>query len=189
MGSSVTVRLARDDERETARALLAAAYAQYEEALPPENWRRYRADILDLEGRSGTSDLLVAELDGAIVGCVNYYPPGLEVSYPSDSFSEPWPREWSAFRLLAVDPSARGLGIGRALTEECLARSRAQGAPAVGLHTTPFMNVARALYERMGFRRAPAYDFHPAPTILVEAYCLELEQELRTQSAAPTGDQ
>lgn len=168
------VRSARKSERERIRSLLAAAYGQYETAIPQENWTRYLADIVDLEGRAEISELLVAEHDGRVMGCVSYYPPGLEVSYPSESFSEPWPREWSAIRLLAVDPSARGRGIGKLLTEACLARARADGAPAVGLHTTSFMRVAQAMYERMGFVRAPAYDFHPAPTIAVEAYYLAL---------------
>ena len=156
------------------RSLLAAAYGEYEDAIPPENWRRYLADIVDIEGRSKISELLVAERAGAIVGCVSYYPPGGEVSYPSESFSEPWPRDWSAIRLLAVDPAARGAGVGRLLTDVCIARSREQGAAGVGLHTTAFMKVAQALYERMGFTRSPAYDFRPAPTILVEAYGLVL---------------
>lgn len=170
----VTVRSGGAADMDAARSLLAAAYAQYETELPPVNWRRYLADIVDLEGRAATSELLVAEDAGRLVGCVSYYPPGLEVSYPSETFSEPWPREWSAIRLLAVDPSARGRGVGRLLTNACLERARSRGAPAVGLHTTPFMEVARAMYERMGFERAPAYDFHPAPGIVVEAYCLIL---------------
>ena len=35
------------------------------------------------------------------------------------------------------------------------------GAPVLGLHTTAPMKVARAMYERMGFERAPRYDFRP----------------------------
>jgi ribosomal protein S18 acetylase RimI-like enzyme len=173
-GQAPDVRAAGDADIEPVRALLRAAYGQYEADLPRENWERYLADVVDIEGRSDASELLVADLDGSLLGCVSYYPPGLEVSYPSDAFSEPWPREWSAIRLLAVDPSARGAGVGRLLTDACLARSREQGATGVGLHTTSFMKVARAMYERMGFTRAPAYDFHPAPTITVEAYSLSL---------------
>jgi hypothetical protein len=37
------------------------------------------------------------------------------------------------------------------LTEECIRRARARGARAVGLHTTTFMAVARAMYERSGW--------------------------------------
>lgn len=134
----------------------------------------YLKDILDLEGRAAASELVIAERDDEIVGCVSYYPPGAKMSYPSDSFSEHWPADWSAFRLLAVHPSARRGGVGRRLTEACIERARSQGAPAVGLHTTAPMAVARAMYERMGFERAPRYDFQPGPKVLVEAYRLLL---------------
>lgn len=172
--SEVSIRLATDPEIEQARAVLRAAYSEYEASFPAPNWGPYLADILDLEGRADASDLVVAELEGQIVGCVSYFPPGSKASYPSDSFSEHWPAEWSAFRLLAVDPSARGSGVGRRLTVACIERARAQKAPAMGLHTTAPMNVARTMYERMGFERAPRYDFRPGPTVLVEAYRLLL---------------
>ena len=172
--SAMTIRLALGEDIEPARAVLGAAYAEYESAFPPANWERYLADILDLEGRADASELLVAEQDGRVLACVSYFPPGSKASYPSDAFSERWPDDWSAIRLLAVDPSARGGGVGRMVTEACIARARSQGAPAMGLHTTAPMAVARAMYERMGFERVPAYDFRPGPTVLVEAYKLSL---------------
>ena len=172
--SEPDIRIAADEDIEPARAILRAAYGEYESAFPSANWTPYLADILDLEGRAGASELLVAELDGRIVGCVSYFPPGAKASYPSDSFSEHWPDDWSALRLLAVDPSARGGGVGRKLTDACIERARQQGAPTIGLHTTAPMSVARAMYERMGFERAPRFDFRPGPTVLVEAYSLKL---------------
>lgn len=172
--AEIDVRIAREDELESARSVLGAAYAEYESSFPQENWTPYLVDILDLEGRASASELLIAERAGRIVGCVSYFPPGSKTSYPSDSFSEHWPADWAAFRLLAVDPSARGGGVGRRLTEVCIGRAREQGAPAVGLHTTEPMKVARAMYERMGFERAPRFDFHPSPQIAVEAYSLDL---------------
>ena len=172
--SQVIVRPANDRDIEQARSVLAAAYGEYEASFPPENWAIYLRDILDLEGRADESELLIAERSEKVVGCVSFFPPGAKASYPSDSFSEHWPATWGALRLLAVDPSARGGGVGSLLTKECIERSREQGAPAVGLHTTKPMSVARAMYERMGFERVPRYDFQPSPIILVEAYRLLL---------------
>ena len=172
--SEISVRVAVPDDFDSAREVLRAAYSEYESAFPAENWAPYLKDILDLEGRAPESDLLVAEMDGRIVACVSYFPPGAKASYPSDAYSERWPEDWAAVRLLAVDPDARGNGVGRRLTDECIERAREQGATAVGLHTTAPMSVARAMYERMGFGRAPQYDFRPGPDILVEAYRLEL---------------
>ena len=170
----IAVRLAHDSDLEAARSILGAAYAQYADSFPEGSWTVYLADILDLEGRSSESELLIAQRDGRLVGSVSYFPPGSKASYPTDSFSEHWPADWAAFRLLAVDPAARGGGVGRRLTEVCIERARATGAPAVGLHTTEPMKVARDMYERMGFERAPAYDFHPSDEVSVEAYRLEL---------------
>ena len=172
--SGVTSRNASPEDVELARSVLEAAYVEYESAFPAANWTRYLADILDLEGRAAESELLVAELEGRLVGCVSYFPPGAKASYPSDAFSEHWPSDWAAFRLLAVDPAARGSGVGRHLTQACIERARLAGAPAVGLHTTAPMQVARSMYERMGFERAPRYDFRPGPEVLVEAYRLLL---------------
>ena len=39
----------------------------------------------------------------------------------------------------------------RALTDECLARARADRAPVIGLHTAEMMTAARTLYEAAGF--------------------------------------
>ena len=170
--SETDVRRADEQDIEAVRSVLRAAYAQYENEFPREVWISYLADILDLEGRAATSELWIAERDGQVLGCVSYYPPGSKAEYPTEAFHEHWPSDWAAFRLLAVDPSARGSGVGRLLTELCIERARAADAPALGLHTTAQMSVARELYERMGFERAPAYDF--SDEVVVEAYRLEL---------------
>ena len=78
------------------------------------------------------------------------------------------------FRLLGVHPDARGRGIGRLLTEECLRRARRAGRGAMGLHTTQPMAIARTMYERMGFVRMPEHDFYPVPGFHVMAYRLPL---------------
>lgn len=42
------------------------------------------------------------------------------------------------------------------------------------LHTTEAMQVAMAMYERMGFHHAQELDFHPAPDLTVKGYRLDL---------------
>jgi ribosomal protein S18 acetylase RimI-like enzyme len=63
-------------------------------------------------------------------------------------------------RMLAVDPRARGRGVGEMLVAECLrlAAGPPWSADAVALWTQPQMAAARRLYERTGFVRVPERD-------------------------------
>ena len=148
--------------------LIRDAYQEYQAHFAPQHWEGYARDIMDVRSRLDTSELIVAENPGGLVGAVTFYP---NIS-PSNQGG--WPAGWTGIRLLAVSPDARGMGVGRVLMDECLRRSRLMSATAMGLHTTELMAVARAMYARMGFVQVPEYDFQAEPEVLVLGYRLDL---------------
>jgi ribosomal protein S18 acetylase RimI-like enzyme len=164
----IVIRDAHLDELDEVSSLLRDAYRQYENFIPSERWKNYLEDIMNVRSRLGESDLIVAELKGKLGGCVTLYLDG------SKTFPEAWPKGWPVIRLLAVHPDYRGQGIGQALMQDCIRRCRQAKVSVIGLHTTEVMDIARRMYERMGFERFPESDFHPAPGITVMAYRLKL---------------
>ncbi|MDI3562300.1 GNAT family N-acetyltransferase [Bradyrhizobium sp. Arg816] len=135
-----------------------AAFAQFERHY--SDWPLFAIHVAKMPELAKTGEIIVAEDGGQIVGAVAYVGP----QAPKPAFFDP---AWPVIRMLVVDPAARGKGIGRQLTEECLRRAERDQSPAIALHTTPIMTVALPMYQRMGFTRV-----REAPDILGVPYAV-----------------
>jgi ribosomal protein S18 acetylase RimI-like enzyme len=65
----------------------------------------------------------------------------------------------SSFRMLAVDVTAQGRGVGEALVRRCLADAAEAGSSAVFIHSGTWMHAAHRLYRRLGFEFVPERDW------------------------------
>jgi GNAT superfamily N-acetyltransferase len=79
----------------------------------------------------------IAERDGRIVGSI---------------FCVSKSRTTAALRILYVEPSARGLGIGNRLVDECIAFAKDAGYRKLTLWTNSVLESARRIYQSKGFQ-------------------------------------
>jgi GNAT superfamily N-acetyltransferase len=86
----------------------------------------------------------IAERDGSNVGCV------FLVQARDDASGALVPKT-AQLRMLLVEPSARGLGIGARLVAECERFARAQGYRRIVLWTNSVLSAARAIYAKSGY--------------------------------------
>jgi len=150
MADSIHIRDYRSSDAGDVNRIAIAAYDQYRDQF--QDWPAMLAWLSQASALSETGELIVAEVQTGFAGAVTYFGPNSQ----KDTFFE---KCWSAIRMLVVDPRFRGKGLGRALSTECVARARRDGAPVIALHTSPIMTVALPMYLRMGFTKA--YDVPP----------------------------
>ena len=89
---------------------------------------------------SPADTLLIARHEGKIVGTLTL------VMFPIPTGMRAWIED------VVVDESARGQGIGEALSLEALSIAQAAGARTVDLTSRPSRQAAGKLYEKVGFQ-------------------------------------
>jgi ribosomal protein S18 acetylase RimI-like enzyme len=137
----VSIRDARSDEVELVRVL----FLEYAAGLDVDlGFQGFDDELAGLPGNY--TSLLLAEVEGSVAGCagVREFAPGV-----------------GELKRLYVRAAFRGHGLGRALSEEAIARARDAGFATLRLDTLPTMQAAAALYRSLGFREIPPYRHNP----------------------------
>jgi ribosomal protein S18 acetylase RimI-like enzyme len=145
------IRLIQPDESAALGRITVEAYRQLFDA---DSLGSYEEELADVETRRRDSLVFVALDHDTLCGGVTYVP---DARREMSEFDDP---EAAGIRMLAVDPSLQGRGVGRALVEMCIAHARADERARIILHSTPVMVVAQAMYVGLGFVRAPVLDVH-----------------------------
>lgn len=164
-GAALAVRRALASELAAAGQLTERAYRVDGFLSGDED---YAASLRDASSRSSRAELWVAVAGETVLGTVTYCPIGSplrELAVEDDQ---------TEFRMLAVDPQARGQGIGLALVETCVTRARQSGARELVISSLATMHTAHRLYASLGFDRAPDLDWSPHPSVLLQGFRLVL---------------
>ncbi len=153
------VRNARPNEFKEIGKLMVQVYSQLE-GFPKEveqpNYYKMLANIGDLTNKPDTELLVAVSSNNKIAGAVVYFG---DMQYYGSGGIATKELNASGFRLLSVDASVRGKGIGKLLTSECIQKAKNKGSDQVILHTTMAMQTAWKMYENLEFKRSEDLDF------------------------------
>lgn len=133
----IQIRLATPADTEAIARLLSRSFSEYQPRYTAEGYTATVLTSQQVEARMTQGPIWVALENAACVGTVSVVlkPEGLYI------------------RGMAVDPSARGKGIGRKLLDCAKEYAVQNGCARLFLSTTPFLSRAIKLYERYGFQR------------------------------------
>jgi ribosomal protein S18 acetylase RimI-like enzyme len=159
MTPNTTVRDAHPSEFEEIGRLMVKVYSQLVGFPKPDEQPNYYNMLLnvgDFTARPETELLVAISSDDKIAGAVVYFN---DMKYYGSGGLATQEKKAAGFRLLAVDPAARGGGIGKLLVSECVKKAKERNLSQVIIHSTKSMQVAWRMYERIGFKRSVDLDF------------------------------
>ncbi|MDY8138433.1 GNAT family N-acetyltransferase [Aquimarina sp. 2201CG5-10] len=114
------------------------------------------ANIGELTKNPKTRLLIAVTSKEQIGGAVIYLG---DMKFYGSGGSAPNEKNASGFRLLAVNPTTRGKGIGKQLVNHCIELAREEKQKEVVIHSTKAMEIAWGMYEKIGFKRSEDLDF------------------------------
>jgi ribosomal protein S18 acetylase RimI-like enzyme len=157
--NAITVRNARAEEFNAIGRLMVDVYSSldgFPKPVEQPNYYRMLENVGEFPARPQTELLVAVSPDDSIKGAVVYFG---DMQYYGSGGTAVNEKNAAGFRLLAVATDARGLGIGKILTQACIEKARLQKQQQVVIHTTKAMQTAWKMYEKMGFKRSADLDF------------------------------
>lgn len=153
------IRNAKTSEFEEIGKLMVMVYSQLE-GFPKETeqpaYYKMLANIGELTNKPGAELLVAVDADDKIAGAVVYFS---DMRYYGSGGTATKEQNASGFRLLAVNPLVRGIGIGKLLTNECIKKAKLANHKQLLIHTTNAMQTAWKMYESLGFKKSADLDF------------------------------
>ena len=95
---------------------------------------------------AGANRFFAAKVDGKLMGCGGFRVVG---------------RDYAEIKRIFVNPSARGLGLAKALLNRLESESRLLGVLEMKLETGIFQPEAIGLFERCGYTQCPVFGDYP----------------------------
>ena len=159
ISEKLIIRNANTDEFAAIGQLMVDVYSRLEgfpkQDEQPEYYNLLR-NVGEFTKRPGTELLVAVNEEDELLGAVVFF---TEMQYYGSGGTATQEPNACGFRLLSVKPQAQGEGIGKRLTEECIARAKSRNTAYLIIHTTKAMMTAWKMYEKMGFRRSFNLDF------------------------------
>ncbi|MCP3102482.1 GNAT family N-acetyltransferase [Myxococcus sp. K15C18031901] len=156
------------DDAAVGELLVSAFTTQYAKKLPEVVYTEARKqELRDVAARRAVASVLVAEVDGEVVGTVALFPPGAPGS-------EAWLPRAADLRGLATAVKYHGKGLAKPLLDAAEALARTWDVDAVALHVRRGAEGVGRMYMKRGFQRVPEGDMS-LPTVYLEAYLLPLK--------------
>ncbi len=116
--------------------------ASMKDLYPPESTHLIPPEDLS----TGANRFFAVRVDGELMGCGGFRVVG---------------RDYAEIKRIYVDPSARGLGLAKALLSRLESESRLLGLLEMKLETGIYQPEAIGLFERCGYKQCPLFGDYP----------------------------
>lgn len=161
---TIEIRDARPEEYDEVGDVTARGYGD-SHSTGTDSYTRVLRNVAD---RAQSCDIVVATLDGVIVGAAAYPHKGGPYEDIAHAAHE------GEFRMLTTVPEARGHSLGARLTQECLRRMRRDGRTRCVISVGRSNPIAERIYQGLGFERDPSRDWVAPDGFELNCWMLDL---------------